>query len=173
MNLGDKQVLVSSVKFPSVSQLPYSRREFAKRSLAALPAAALLSDMNRLGAAEPTARPGMSNSKVAGVQLGLNVPYSFANPLMSGEDILKNCLQLGLSAVELRTQPVETFLGAPAEFIHPKNSGAGSETANAEQLGRWRKSVSMPRVKDFRQMYETAGVLIEIVKGDGIFKLTG
>ena len=51
---------------------------------------------------------------VAGVQLGLNVPYSFANPLMSGEDILKNCLQLGISAVELRTQPVEVFLGVPA-----------------------------------------------------------
>ena len=69
--------------------------------------------MNRLSAAEAPAKlPGKPDSKVAGVQLGINVPYSFANQLMSGDDILKNCVQLGLSAVELRTQPVEAFLGA-------------------------------------------------------------
>jgi sugar phosphate isomerase/epimerase len=86
------------------------------------------------------------------------VPYSFADSSMSGDDILKNCLQLGLSAVELRTQPVEAFLGVPK--------------ANAEQLQEWRKSVSMDRVKEFRKKYEAAGVLIEIVKVDGIFKMT-
>ena len=36
---------------------------------------------------------------------------------MSGDDILKNCLRLGISAVELRTQPVEVFLGAPVELV--------------------------------------------------------
>ena len=73
--------------------------------LAALPALAL----SRLGAAEAAA--GKPNSKVAGVQIGLNVPYSFGSPLMSGDEILKNCVELGLSGVELRTQPVEAFLG--------------------------------------------------------------
>src|SRR5678815_429503 len=99
-------------KFPSPMMLPLTRREFAKWSLAALPGAGLLSLVDRLSAAETPAKLlGKPNSKVAGVQLGLNVPYSFADPLMSGDDILKNCLQLGLSAVELRTQPVELFLG--------------------------------------------------------------
>ncbi|MCI0536130.1 MAG: hypothetical protein L0Z50_12970, partial [Verrucomicrobiales bacterium] len=153
--------------------LPYTRREFAKLSLAALPGASLWSVTNRIGAAETPAKPaGKPNSKVAGVQLGLNVPYSFANPLMSGGDILQNCLQLGLSAVELRTQPVEAFLGVPPDLINPKNSVAsGSAAANAEQLRQWRKSVSMERVQEFRKKYETAGVLIEIVKVDGIFKM--
>jgi sugar phosphate isomerase/epimerase len=104
------------------------------------------------------------NSKFAGVQVGLNVPYSFASGSMSGDDILKNCLQLGLSAVELRTQPVEAFLGVPAT--------TGSAAAKAEQLAQWRKPVSMDRVKEFRKKYEGAGVLIEIVKVDGIFKMT-
>jgi len=150
--------------------LPYTRREFAKLSLAALPGAGLLSAMNRLGAAET---PGKPNSKVAGVQLGLNVPYSFANSTMSGDDILKHCLQLGLSAVELRTQPVEAFLGVPANLIGRKASvTAGSAAVNAEQLWNWRKSVSMDRVTEFRKKYEAAGVLIEIVKVDGIFKMT-
>src|SRR5437764_11426478 len=129
--------------------------------------------MDRLGAAETPAKlPGKPNSKVAGVQIGINVPYSFANALMSGDDILKNCLQLGLSAVELRTQPVEAFLGVPANLINPKNSVAsGSAAVNGEQLRKWRKSVSMDRVAEFRTKYEAAGVLIEIVKVDGIFKM--
>ena len=141
----------------------HTRREFAKLALAALPAATLLSTASRLRAAETPAKP---DSKVAGVQIGLNVPYSFANPIMSGDDILKNCLQLGLSAVELRTQPVEAFLGIP-----PVDT-AKSREENAQQLRDWRKSVSLDRVKEFRAKYDTAGVLIEIVKVDGIFTMS-
>lgn len=135
-----------------------SRRAFAKRSLAVLPGMGLLATAGRLAAAEASPRSGPPDSKFAGVQVGLNVPYSFANGAMSGADILKNCLQLGLSAVELRTQPVEAFLGAPK--------------GSAQSLRDWRKSVSMERAKDFRKEYDAAGVRIEIVKVDGIFKMS-
>ena len=119
--------------------------------------------MNRLRAADT---PGKPDSKVAGVQIGINVPYSFANALMSGDDILKNCVQLGLSGVELRTQPVEAFLGlAPVE-------AAKNKAEIAQQTRDWRKTVSLDKVKEFRAKYETAGVLIEIVKVDGIFKMS-
>src|SRR5215208_4701110 len=107
MSLGGKQIFVSVPNARSKSRSPFmfsqSRREFAKMSLAALPGAGLLSALSRLGAAEAPAPTGKPDSKFAGVQVGLNVPYSFANGSMSGDDILKNCLQLGLSAVELRT----------------------------------------------------------------------
>jgi sugar phosphate isomerase/epimerase len=146
-------------KSPSTIIYPQTRREFVKSSLAGLAGAGLLPLANRLEAAGTPARPsGKPNSKVAGVQLGLNVPYSFSSPRMSGDDILKNCVQLGLSAVELRTQPVEAFLGLPA--------------GGAAQRAQWRQSASMDRVAEFRKKYETAGVLIEIVKVDGIFKMT-
>jgi sugar phosphate isomerase/epimerase len=136
--------------------------------MAALPGANLLAVVNQLSAAEtPATTSGKPNSKVAGVQLGINVPYSFADARMSGDDILKHCIQLGLSAVELRTQPVEVFLGAPANLVHSKNTAT-----DAEPLRQWRRSASMKRVKEFRTKYETAGVLIEIVKVDGIFKMT-
>src|SRR5258708_1645496 len=102
--------------------LLHSRREFV--NLIALSGAGLLPVINRLGAAERDA--GKPNSKVAGVQLGLNVPYSFANGGMSGADILKNCLQLGISAVELRTQPVEAFLRVPADLVSAKKSDAAT-----------------------------------------------
>lgn len=146
-----------------------TRREFAKLALASLPGAVLLSGACPLGAAEAV-KP---NSKVAGVQLGLNVPYSFGNPLMSGDEILKNCVQLGLSGVELRTQPVEVFLGVPAPLVSPKKEVVkGTAAAGAEQLKEWRKTVSMDKAKEFRKKYESAGVLIEIVKVDGLFKMS-
>ena len=70
-----------------------SRREFAKLALTALPAAGLLSVSRSLQGAE-TAAPAMPmgkpNSKVNGVQIGLNVPYSFGNNMMSADDTLKN-----------------------------------------------------------------------------------
>lgn len=137
----------------------YTRREFTKLALSALPGAAFLSNARQLFAADEVVKP---NSKVAGVQIGLNVPYSFASPIMSGDDILKNCVQLGISGVELRTQPVEAFLGIPV--LDPTKPKAES----AEQLREWRKTVSLDKVKEFRAKYEAAGVLIEIVKVDGI-----
>ena len=159
-SLGEKLVSVSALNFkrktPSMIIPSHTRREFVNLALAALPAAGFLSGVNRLSAADAPAKP---NSKVAGVQLGINVPYSFGGKNMSEDEVLKNCVQLGLSGVELRTQPVEAFLGVPAG-------------ANAEKLREWRKSVPMDHAKEFRTKWETAGVLIEIVKVDGIFKMS-
>ena len=103
------------------------------------------------------------------MQLGLNVPYSFSNPSMTGEEVLKNCVQLGFSGVELRTQPVETFLGAPKDIIFAKSR----TSAQTQELANWRASAPISEAKKFRKMFEDAGVLIEIVKVDGIFKMTG
>src|SRR6185436_15288500 len=148
---------------------PCSRRTFTKLSLSALPALGLWTSSLRAADAQGK-RP---DSKFAGVQVGLNVPYSFGDGAMNGDTILKRCVELGLSGVELRTQPVEAFLGVPADLVSPKKpANAEAGNAAASRLADWRKSVSMDRVKEFRSKYETAGVLIEIVKVDGIFKMT-
>ncbi len=144
-----------------------SRREFLKTSMLALAGAGLASAGGR--AAEAVAKP---NSKVAGVQLGINVPYSFGDGAMSGDDILKNCVALGLSGVELRTQPVEVFLGAPKELVYTKNQPATEAKTTAAAMQKWRAAAPLGRVADFRKQWETAGVLIEIVKVDGIFKMS-
>ena len=143
-----------------------TRRHFTKLTLGTLPGAALLP--RAVFAAE---KP---NSKVNGVQIGLNVPYSLGDATMSGEEILQKCVQAGLSAVELRTQPVEAFLGVPPEIAHtrkPKGAPQDDVPNKAGRLREWRRSVSMDRVKEFRAKYEEAGVFIEIVKVDGIFKM--
>jgi sugar phosphate isomerase/epimerase len=152
--------------------MTYTRREFGKLAMVALPAANFWPG-TLLDAFQT--KPQKPNSKVAGVQIGLNVPYSFGNNLMNGDDVLQKCVQLGVSAVELRSQPVEGFLGVPADLV-TRSSARGSSPeqqaarkAAAGELRKWRLSAPLDNVKTFRQQYEDAGVRIEIVKFDGLY----
>jgi len=103
------------------------------------------------------------NSKFSGVQIGMNVPYNFGKEAITGDEILKNCIELGVSAVELRTQPVELFLG----FVKPEKGKDAAASAR-----QWRESVDVERAKEFRTAWNSKGVLIEVVKVDGIFKMS-
>ena len=142
----------------------YTRREMGKLALSALPAAAWL---------QKTARP---DSKFAGVQIGLNVPYSFGSNALSGDETLERCVQLGVSAVELRSQPVESFLGVPAELVKASSPGRNptpeqqaARTAALADLRKWRVGAPIEKVSAFRRKYEDAGVGIEILKFDAIY----
>jgi sugar phosphate isomerase/epimerase len=148
--------------------MPYTRRQFTHLALAALPACGLAPALGSLAAAAEKGGSTRPNSKVNGVQIGLNVPYSFSNPTMSGAEILSRCQQLNLSAVELRAQPVEAFLGLPAILVATK----GADAANAERLRQWRKSAPVGKIAEFRRLFESGGVLIEILKVDNIYKLS-
>ncbi len=138
-----------------------TRRDLGKLALAAFPASSLL------------AKP---NSKWGGVQIGINAPYSFHGMPGGADDIINYCTQLNLSAVELRTQPVEAFLGAPVVPDAPNARSKKVETpeqkearmAAAGALQKWRLSVSVDQMKAFRKKYEDAGILIQIVKVDHI-----
>lgn len=146
----------------------YSRRELGKLALAGLPAAGfLLKSDSLLAAAKP-------NSKWAGVQVGLNVPYSFGTNMMTGDETLEGCLKLGVSGVELRSQPVEQFLGVPVNLIAGRGRGTPApdpavQKAATDELSKWRVSAPMSKVKEFRKKWEDAGVAIEILKFDGIY----
>jgi sugar phosphate isomerase/epimerase len=140
----------------------YTRRELGKLALAAVPGAAFLQ--------KPT-------SRIAGVQIGLNVPYSFGSNTLSGEETLQRCVQLGVSGVELRSQPVEAFLGVPADLVkaasgrgrNPTPDQAAARKAALDGLRKWRLAAPVGKVKEFRKKYEDAGVQIEIVKFDAIY----
>lgn len=151
-----------------------TRRQFAKLALAALPAAGMLGFLTRLRAEDAPTLPARPDSKVAGVQIGLNVPYSFADLQMSGSEILDRCVRLGVSGLELRTQPVEAFLGAPPHLVGNKAMMAAAAGVRAvdTQMRQWRMSAPTERIPEFRRNYEAAGVRIEIVKVDGIFRMS-
>jgi len=155
----------------------YTRRELARLALAAVPVARLLPPSLVSGF---QAKP---DSKVRGVMIGMNVPYNFGGRSMPVDQIIQNCVQLGVSGVELRTQPVEAFLGVPEQLVAAGQSGGraaapptpeqeAARKANAEELRKWRLSVPMEKVRSVRQLFDDAGVFVEIVKVDGIFAMT-
>ena len=97
----------------------FTRRDFAKLALAAMPA-------TPLGAAKP-------DSKWGGVQVGINAPYSFTRMSGTADKILEYMTQLNLSAAELRLQPVEAYLNAPGVYASandaPGRAGAAPDRA--------------------------------------------
>ncbi len=140
-----------------------TRREVGKLALAALPVSSIF------------AKP---DSKFGGVQVGINAPYSFRGMPGKAEDVLKYMLQLGLNGVELRSQPVEGWMGAPAM---PPTGRRGQQLTPEQQaerrkamddLQQWRLSASTDRMKAFRKYYADAGIPIEIVKFDGINRMS-
>src|SRR4051812_8573540 len=92
---------------------PYTRRDFTKLALLSLPAVGLISTSGSLSAADaPVGAPagtGKPNSVVNGVHIGLNVPYSFGSEATTADEVLAACVTLGVSALELRAQPIEGF----------------------------------------------------------------
>jgi hypothetical protein len=101
--------------------LTITRRDLGKMALAALPASSLL------------AKP---NSKFGGVQIGINAPYSFHGAYNSGDECLDAIVKLNVSSVELRAQPIEQFMGAPANLVaypavRPSGRAGGGAQAGA------------------------------------------
>lgn len=139
----------------------YTRRDMGKLALAALPAASL------------SAKP---NSKFGGVQIGINAPYSFRGAANTAVEILDAMVELGLSAVELRSRPVELYLGAPEVPRFRRRSATpeqlAAQSAAVEDLRKWRLSSSIDGFQGFRKKYEDAGVNIDIVKFDGVDGMT-
>lgn len=142
-----------------------TRRTFGKVALAALPLPLI-------------AKP---DSKFGGVQVGINAPYSFRGMPAEADAVLKYLTELGISAVELRSQPIESALGAPmaaSPFAGRRPRGAQptpeqqeAARAAAEAIEKWRLSAPMDRFNDFRKKWNDAGVAIEIVKFDAVDRM--
>src|SRR3982751_3708944 len=108
-----------------------TRRELGKLMLT-VPAAGLLS--RDTVAAMLADKP---NSKWAGVQVGLNVPYNYGARTMPVDEVIEKTVQLGVSGVELRSQPVELFMGVPMNVLEAGRDKA-AQTAASETLRVWR-----------------------------------
>lgn len=150
--------------------MTYTRRDFG--ILAAGAAGALVVPGVLAAAPLDVKRP---DSVFGGVQVGINAPYSFHGMPAGADDLLGYLLQTGISAAELRSQPIEAALGAPAlaskgvgEAIVGTTPPEAEQKAAIEALKKWRLSRSMSEFKAFRKKYEDAGVKIQIVKFDKI-----
>jgi Xylose isomerase-like TIM barrel len=138
-----------------------SRRGLMQLAIVSVPGRRLL---------EPVvlAAQGKVNSKVAGVQIGMNVPYNFGGRNMPADQLLTNLTTLNCSAVEMRSQPVETFMGVPAATL----AAAGKDQEAAATLEKWRLSAPMDKATAFRKLFNDAGIALEIMKVDNIFAMS-
>jgi len=159
--------------------VPYTRREFGKLTLAGLPAAALVGRRESLFSAPGDPKP---NSLISGVHIG-TITYSYRSmPDQSAEATLRYIVDSGISAIELMNGPAESFAGAPqgqrgggGRPSTRGNAGARSgqgrgqpptpeqqaaQRARADELKKWRLSVSMDKYKALRKLYNDAGVTI-------------
>jgi len=67
---------------------------------------------------------------------------------------------------------VEAFLGVPEELVAAGRVGGGGRSGEGrEELRKWRLSVPMEKVRSLRTMFVDAGVLVEIMKVDGILAI--
>jgi sugar phosphate isomerase/epimerase len=91
-----------------------TRRDFNQLALTALPGAT--------GLALVPAKP---SSKFGGVQIGVIAPYSFRGMPSTADDLLKYLVQLGINVVEMQSEPVEMYAGAPIRPMGPPPGGGG------------------------------------------------
>lgn len=146
---------------------PTTRRDFVRAATAA----------GSLAASAPLLLAnGKPNSNFHGVQIGA-ITYSFRALPGSANEVLKYCLECGISAVELMSNVAESYAGAPMPerggFGPPPGGGGRREPTPeqiearrkaAEAIKTWRLGVPMAKYKAFGKMYEDAGVKIYAFK---------
>ncbi len=116
---------------------------------------------------------GKPDSKFGGVQIGA-ITYSWRSMPSTAEDILKYCVEAGISSIELMGDVAEKYAGLPAGAPRPQRGVEMSDAEKADLQKKadasnkaqrdWRLSVSMDKYKALRKMYNKAGVNIHIVK---------
>jgi sugar phosphate isomerase/epimerase len=141
--------------------MDYSRRDFGKIVLAGLPLSLL----------QP--KP---NSKINGVQIG-SISYSF-RMIPSADDILKAYVTIGLSECELMSNHAEQLAGAPPAAFGGRGGGGrgrGEMTpeqradmqkameARAEEMRKWRSSISLDTFKAVRKRFDDAGIELRLL----------
>lgn len=155
----------------------YTRRDFGRIALAAMPMAKALASIN---------------SRFGGVQIGA-ITYSFRDT-HELEPIIKMMAEIGLGEVELMSNHAETAAGAPAPPARPaaaRGRGTNAGGANAastnrpaprrgprppmteeqiaaararnQDLRNWRLAVSMDKFKDVRQQFDAAGIDLHLL----------
>ena len=110
----------------------YTRRDMGKLALSALPVTHLLASPSRVVADDAVAKP---HSNFGGVNVGIIAPYAFRGTANNVDDILKGMIQLGLSSVEMQSDPVEAYAGAPARRRGPRGPRGRGPGAGRPQGG--------------------------------------
>lgn len=187
-----------------IAGMRITRRELGRAAVVGAPVIGGL--LRGSAAAAAVGQAASPMSRWAGVQIGLNVPYSLGiGNNVAAEDLLTRLVEVGVGSVELRAQPVEHFLGSPtvraaAEAARAREAaratpqsaptpqqmaqgglpGTRAQTPDQTDAARkqrdevraWRLSAPTGQLKALRQMYEKAGVRIDVLKVDDVYTVS-
>ena len=137
----------------------YTRRDFAKLTLAGVPASFLVANL-------PVSAFAQINSRIKGVQIGA-ITYSFRS--MSPPDIIKAYVDIGLGEMELMSNHAEQLAGAPAGRGGGGRRGAltpeqqAESDAAAKALRDWRMAATEATFKPVRKKIEDAGIDLKLL----------
>jgi Sugar phosphate isomerases/epimerases len=170
-----------------------SRRKFLGST--ATVAAFSMIPINIFGKNTPVTRevPGTTpNSNFGGVQIGA-ITYSWRSLPGGVENIIKYCNETGISSIELMSNDVEEYLGAPKNPMMgmfgppppPAKPAAGAPPASPppaqqrpeltadqkvaienynKEMKEWRLALPMSKFDDVHKLFENAGIKIHIIK---------
>jgi sugar phosphate isomerase/epimerase len=148
-----------------------SRRRFISLTAAAATLAVVPGNFS-FGAEPDQVKAKKPNSKFGGVQIGA-ITYSWRSMPSGAEDVLKYCLEGGISSIELMSNTAEQFAGLPQVAMQRPARDASEEQRaafqkatkeNSEAQRKWRISAPMSKFEELRKMYNKAGVNIHIAK---------
>jgi sugar phosphate isomerase/epimerase len=111
------------------------------------------------------------NSKFGGVQIGV-ITYSFRSMPHDIDQLLKFCVDSGISAIEMMGDPAEIYAGkpkSPFQMGPPPKGGFTDEqkaerVAYAKKVSEWRSTATMDKFKEIRKKFKKAGVSIYAFK---------
>ncbi len=113
------------------------------------------------------------NSRFGGVQIGA-ITYSWRSMPGTAEDIIRYCIQAGISSIELMGNVAEEYAGIPKGPARPPRAAeqteeqraaskkAAAEAAEAQR--QWRVSMPIKKYESLRRLFDDAGIAIHIVK---------
>ena len=127
----------------------FTRREFGRIALAAVPASWALTSTFESGVAAGVPQAGRVNSKIKDVRLGA-ITYSY-RAIPDAIDIVRAMAAMGLGEVELMSNHAEALAGAP--------SGRGA----SEALNTWRQSASASTWAGVRRTFDQAGLQLRLL----------
>lgn len=111
------------------------------------------------------------NSRFGGVQIGA-ITYSWRSMPTTPDDIIKYCVQAGLSSLELMSDVAENYFGLPKAPARPGRDASDEEKAAykkaaaeaTEAQRKWRLALPIKKYEDLRKQFKAAGIGIHIVK---------
>jgi sugar phosphate isomerase/epimerase len=147
--------------------LQVSRRSFLAQA-AVVSAVPLHCGLKAAAGSPAAAKP---NSKFGGVQIGA-ITYSWRSMPGTPQDIIRYCVESGISSVELMSNVAEEYLGMPKGPARPPREATEEQreafkkalAQATEEQRKWRLSLPMKKYEDLRKLFKNSGIKIHIAK---------